>query len=56
LRLFSFAGFGLALAALVLVVFGAYDNYPKKHARPLHKSELAIMKLKESAAQQASVG
>jgi len=25
---FSFGGYGLALAALVLVVFGAYDNYP----------------------------
>jgi len=28
LRLFSFGGYGLALAALVLVVFGAYDSYP----------------------------
>jgi len=27
LRLFSFGGYGLALAALALVVFGAYDNY-----------------------------
>jgi len=25
LRLFSFGGYGLALAALALVVFGAYD-------------------------------
>jgi len=30
LRLFSFGGYGLALAALVLVVFGAYDSYPQK--------------------------
>jgi len=30
LRLFSFVGYGLALAALALVVFGAYDSYPKK--------------------------
>jgi len=30
LRLFSFGGYGLALAALALVVFGAYDSYPKK--------------------------
>jgi len=29
LRLSSFGGYGLALAALMLVVFGAYDSYPK---------------------------
>jgi len=29
LRLFSFGGYGLALAALALVVFGAYDSYPE---------------------------
>jgi len=29
LRLFSFGGYGLALAALALLVFGAYDSYPK---------------------------
>jgi len=28
LRLSSFGGYGLALAALALVVFGAYDSYP----------------------------
>jgi len=28
LRLFSFGGYGLALAAMALVVFGAYDSYP----------------------------
>jgi len=28
LQLFSFGVYGLALAALVLVVFGAYDSYP----------------------------
>jgi len=27
LRLFSFGGYGLALAALALVFFGAYDSY-----------------------------
>jgi len=27
LRLFSFGGYGLAFAALALVVFGAYDSY-----------------------------
>jgi len=27
LRLFSFGGYGLALAALALVGFGAYDSY-----------------------------
>jgi len=30
LRLFSFGGYGLALAALALVVYGAYDSYPTK--------------------------
>jgi len=30
LRLFSFGAYGLALAALALVVFGAYDSYPNK--------------------------
>jgi len=30
LRLFSFGGYGLALAALALGVFGAYDSYPEK--------------------------
>jgi len=28
LRLFSFGGYALALAALALVVYGAYDSYP----------------------------
>jgi len=28
LQLFSFGGYGLALAALALLVFGAYDSYP----------------------------
>jgi len=28
LRLFSFGGYGLALAVLAVVVFGAYDSYP----------------------------
>jgi len=28
LRLFSFGGDGLALVALALVLFGAYDSYP----------------------------
>jgi len=32
-RLFSFGGYGLALAALALVVFGAYDSYPKKQQK-----------------------
>jgi len=30
LRRFSFGGYGLALVALALVVFGAYDSYHKK--------------------------
>jgi len=29
LRLFSFCGYELAHAALTLVVFGAYESYPK---------------------------
>jgi len=29
LRLFSFGGYGLALAAMAIVVFGAYDTYPR---------------------------
>jgi len=33
LRLFSFGGYGLALAALALVVFGAYDSYPRTSAK-----------------------
>ena len=28
MRLFSFGGYGLALAALALVDFDAYDSYP----------------------------
>jgi len=28
LGLFSLGGYGLALAALALVLFGAYDSYP----------------------------
>jgi len=31
LRVFSFGGYGLALVALALVVFGAYDRYPTKY-------------------------
>jgi len=30
LRPFSSGGYGLALAVLALVVFGAYDSYPPK--------------------------
>jgi len=35
LRLFSFDGYGygLALAALELVVFGAYDSYPNSQTK-----------------------
>jgi len=33
LRLFSFGGYGLALAALALVVFGAYDSNPSSQRR-----------------------
>jgi len=30
LQLFSCGGYGLALAALALVLFGAHDSYPRK--------------------------
>ena len=33
LRQFSFGGCGLALAALALVLFGAYDSYPVRNRR-----------------------
>jgi len=39
LRLFSFGGYGLALAPLALVVFGAYDSYPAKLAESYRISE-----------------
>jgi len=29
-RLFSFCGCGLALAALAIMLFGAYDSYPSR--------------------------
>jgi len=45
LRLFSFGGYGLALAALALVVFGAYDSYPISIS--FHKSQ-KINKLQSS--------
>jgi len=38
LRLFSFGGYGLALAALALVVFGAYDSYPALTATPFRNN------------------
>jgi len=39
LRLFSFGGYGLALAALALVVFGAYDSHPDNAAAVLQIEE-----------------
>jgi len=45
LLFFSFGGYGLALAALLLLVFGAYDSYPDywksfcwfdSYVQPLH--------------------
>jgi len=38
LRLFSFGGYGLALAVLALVDFGAYDSYPNYFTGPLTNS------------------
>jgi len=37
LRLFSFGGYGLALPALALVLFGAYDSYPFPSPHPSFK-------------------
>jgi len=37
LRLSSFGGYGLALAALALVVFRAYDSYP---INPIRKDQI----------------
>jgi len=45
LRLFSFGGYGLALAALALVVFGAYDSYPIQklsNQKPLKKLRIQV--------------
>jgi len=36
LRLFSFGGYGLALAALALIVFGAIECLPVKQANLGH--------------------
>jgi len=39
LRIFSFGGDGLTLAALALVVFGAYDSYPIEEIEMLRLTE-----------------
>jgi len=41
LRLFSFGGYGLARAALALVVFGAYDS-----GYPLERTETNLIHFK----------
>ena len=38
MRLFSFGGYGLALAALALVVFGANDSYPDRDEKKFNLS------------------
>jgi len=47
LRLFSFGGYGLALAVLALVVFGAYDSYPDRQPvyfiLAIHSLELSVL-------------
>jgi len=45
LRLFSFGGYGLALAALALVVFGAYDSYPTLLAMGKKETPYVLYKL-----------
>jgi len=49
LRLFSFGGYGSALAALALVVSGAYDSYPIRYKEyqslshgPVHEKVLHL--------------
>jgi len=42
LRLFSFCGYGLALAALALVLFGAYDSYPLIYTQ---QATIAVVKV-----------
>jgi len=49
LRLFSFGGYGLALAALAIVVFGAYDSYPVLRLRPLAFSTFLVWWLRSGA-------
>jgi len=46
LRLFSFGGYGLALAALALVALGAYDSYP---LRPLAFAAFLVWRLRIGA-------
>ena len=40
MRLFSFGGYELALAALALVVFGAYDSYPTQRFVNLQQTRI----------------
>jgi len=52
LRLFSFGGYGLALAAMALVVFGAYDSYPSASLVFIRSSSVhlkAVLKTHETA-------
>ena len=41
LRIFSFGGNGLAFAALTLVVFGAYDSYPRVTQFNIHQNRVS---------------
>ena len=42
MRLFLFGGYGLALAALAFVVFGAYDSYPVQARDGIIKKSLFV--------------
>jgi len=44
LRLFSFGGYGLAVAALAFAVFGAYDSYPQRQRRDLCPKTMKVSK------------
>jgi len=50
LRLFSFGGYGLALVALALVLFGAYDSYPETSTKnsEYYKVEKRILTVENS--------
>jgi len=45
MRLFSLGGYGYALAALALVVFGAYDSYPEKLTGRFYSEQTAAIPL-----------
>jgi len=55
LRLFSFCGYGLALAALALEVFGTHDSYPKDGRQKVEDQRGEIQPFNFSASYQEAV-